>query len=100
MRPNEIREHWAEGRPVVNGWLSIPSGFSAETMAHQGWDTLTVDIQHGAIDYQKAVEMFTAISTTITVPLTRVPWLEPGIIMKVRHSCFGCGFRSIRGNIR
>ncbi|MBT3143129.1 2,4-dihydroxyhept-2-ene-1,7-dioic acid aldolase [Phaeobacter gallaeciensis] len=83
MRPNKIREHWAAGRPVVNGWLSIPSGFSAETMAHQGWDTLTVDIQHGLIDYQKAVEMFTAISTTDTVPVTRVPWLEPGILMKV-----------------
>jgi 2-keto-3-deoxy-L-rhamnonate aldolase RhmA len=26
--------------------------------------------------------MLQAISTTNTVPITRVPWLEPGIIMK------------------
>ena len=26
--------------------------------------------------------MFTAISTTPTVPIARVPWLDPGIIMK------------------
>ena len=83
MRPNKLRELWAAGRPAINGWLAIPNGFSAETMAHQGWDTLTVDIQHGVIDYQKAVEMLTAISTTDTVPVTRVPWLEPGILMKV-----------------
>lgn len=83
MRTNRLREIWAAGGVAINGWLAIPSGFSAETMAHQGWDTLTVDIQHGVVDYQKAVEMFTAISTTDTVPVTRVPCLEPGILMKV-----------------
>ena len=35
----------AEGKPVVNGWLAIPSTASAETMAHVGWDSLTVDMQ-------------------------------------------------------
>ena len=45
------------GRAAVNGWLSIPSAFSAETMAHQGWDSLTVDMQHGVVGYQAAVEM-------------------------------------------
>ena len=83
MRPNRIREIWASGQSVINGWLSIPSTFSAETMAHQGWDSLTVDLQHGVTDYQSAVDMFTAISTTPTVPMARVPWLEPGILMKV-----------------
>ena len=83
MRANKLREIWASGGAAINGWLAIPNGFSAETMAHQGWDSLTVDIQHGVVDYQRAVEMFTAISTTETVPVTRVPWLEPGILMKV-----------------
>jgi 4-hydroxy-2-oxoheptanedioate aldolase len=52
-------------------------------MAHQGWDSLTIDLQHGLIDYQTAVGMLQAISTTRTAPLVRVPWLEPGIVMKV-----------------
>jgi 4-hydroxy-2-oxoheptanedioate aldolase len=63
MRENRLRTLWAEGRAAVNGWLAIPSGFSAEVMAHQGWDSLT-------------------IATTNTVPVIRVPWLEPGILMK------------------
>lgn len=82
MRSNPLRTLWAEGRPVINGWLTIPNGFAAETMAHQAWDSLTIDLQHGIVDYAAAVEMLTAISTTTVAPLVRVPWLEPGIIMK------------------
>ena len=83
MRPNRLRELWAADKAVINGWLAIPSSFSAEVMAHQGWDSLTVDLQHGVIDYAALVPMLQAISTTATVPIVRVPWLEPGILMKV-----------------
>lgn len=83
MRPNRLRDIWASGGAAINGWLTIPSGFAAEAMAHQGWDALTVDLQHGVVDYQAAVAMFQAISTTDTVPMARVPWLDPGILMKV-----------------
>ena len=83
MRENLIRSKWAKGEAVVNGWLAIPSAFSAETMAHAGWDSLTLDMQHGVIDYQAAAGMLAAISTTSTMPIVRVPWLDPGIIMKM-----------------
>ncbi len=82
MRENRLRAIWKSGAASVNGWLAIPTGFSAETMAHQGWDSLTIDLQHGVIDYQAMVGMLQAISTTPTVPVVRVPWLEPGILMK------------------
>ena len=83
MRENRMRSIWRDGGTVVNGWLAIPSAFAAETMAHQGWDSLTVDLQHGVIDYQVAVTMLQAISTTPVVPLARVPWNDPGALMKV-----------------
>ncbi len=82
MRSNRLREIWKTGAAAVNGWLAIPNSFSAETMAHQGWDTLTIDLQHGVVDYPAMVTMLQAISTTPTVPVVRVPWLEPGILMK------------------
>ena len=82
MRENRLRSLWLEGKAAVNGWLAIPSSFATEVMAHQGWDTLTIDLQHGVIDYPAMVTMLQAISTTPTVPVVRVPWLEPGIIMK------------------
>ncbi len=83
MRENRVKRIWREGGAVLNGWLHIPSSFSAELMAHAGYDSLTVDLQHGASDFDSALAMMQAISTTDTVPIVRVPWNEPGLIMRV-----------------
>ena len=90
MRMNKVKETWQAGGHVLNGWLHIPSSYSAELMAHAGWDSLTIDMQHGPVDYPAAVPMMQAISTTETVPMARVPWNEPGIIMKLLDAgCYG-----------
>ncbi len=83
MRENKVRSIWKQGGAVINGWLGIPSAIAAENMAQAGWDALTVDLQHGHVDYQVGVSMLQAVSTTGTTPLARVPWMEPGIIMKM-----------------
>jgi 4-hydroxy-2-oxoheptanedioate aldolase len=51
-------------------------------LAHQGWDSLTVDLQHGGSDFVSMCAMFAAISTTDTVPLMRVDWNTPGDVMR------------------
>ena len=83
MRKNKIKQMMAEGKPVINGWCAIPSTASCEAMAHQGWDSLTIDMQHGLIDYSNALPMMQTISTTNVTPLARVNWNEPGQIMKI-----------------
>lgn len=83
MRGNRLTEIWASGRPVLNGWLGVPSSHSAEVMAHIGFDALTVDLQHGAVDYAGALVMLTAVSTTSVVPLARPSALDPPQIMKL-----------------
>lgn len=80
---NKVKEIWASGKVVVNGWLAIPSGFSAETMAGCGFDSVTVDMQHGVQDYMSMVECFQAMGKHPATPMVRVPWNEPGIIGKV-----------------
>jgi len=82
MRANRVRDAWAAGRAVVNSWCGLPSGFSAEVMAHMGWDSLVIDMQHGVIDYQVMLSMLQGISTTEVTPLVRVPWNDPAHIMK------------------
>jgi len=82
MIRNELRAKWAAGQATLNGWLSIGNAFCAEIMAAQGFDSLTVDIQHGALDYGDMLPMFQAIRASGVVPLARVPWLDPGYIMK------------------
>ena len=90
MRKNKLKELFKSGKPIINSWLSVPSSFSAEVMANQGWDSLTIDMQHGLIDYPNAVSMLQAISTTETIPMARVNWNEPGQIMKILDAgCYG-----------
>jgi len=83
LRKNKLKQLFKEGKAAINGWLQIPSSYSAEIMSHQGWDSLTIDMQHGVVDYLNAVQMLQAISTTDVVPMVRVNWNEPGQIMKI-----------------
>ena len=83
MRKIKVKHMMKDGKPVINGWCAIPSTASAEAMAHQGWDSLTDDMQHGLVDYSNALPMMQTISTTEVTPLARVNWNEPGQIMKI-----------------
>ena len=83
MRENRVRSILAEGKTALCGWLHIPSTWSAEVMAHQGWDSIVVDMQHGMMGMETAIQMLQAISTTDTVPMARVNWNTPGDIMKL-----------------
>ena len=90
MRKNKLKTMFKAEKPIINGWLQIPSAFSAEVMAHQGWDSCTIDLQHGVIDYPNALNMLQSISTTEVTPLARVNWNEPGQIMKILDAgCYG-----------
>jgi 4-hydroxy-2-oxoheptanedioate aldolase len=82
MIKNKIRELWAAGKPAINGWLSTSSPFVAEIMAAQGYDALTIDCQHGFVAYEAATGMLQAMRASGVVPMVRVPWLDPGDIMK------------------
>ena len=83
MIPNKLKLLWSEGKPTINGWCSIGNPFTAEIMAAQGYDSVTIDVQHGALDYCSVLPMLQAMRASGVVPMARVPWLEPGIIMKV-----------------
>ena len=82
MVPNGIRALWAEGKSALNGWLSTDSPFVAEIMAAQGYDSLTIDLQHGFVGYDAARGMLQAMRASGVTPMVRVPWLNPADIMK------------------
>jgi 4-hydroxy-2-oxoheptanedioate aldolase len=80
---NNLKARLKSGKACVNAWLAIPSGFSAEVIAQCGFDSVTVDLQHGVQDYHSMVQCFQAMHGHPVTPLVRVPWNEPGIIGKV-----------------
>lgn len=72
MRPNVVRDRLAAGQAVVNGWLSIGAGYSAEGVGHSAVHSVTVDLQHGMFDTGQAIAMLQALSATPATPLVRV----------------------------
>ena len=82
MQSNGVLRAWRKGQSTIGGWLGIDSAFTAETMAHIGFDWLCLDMQHGMLDYHDVKVMLPAIATTDVTPLVRVPWNEPYEIMK------------------
>lgn len=82
---------FAAGGKAVNGWCALPSPVTAEIMGRQGFDMMTVDLQHGLIDYQMALTLCQVLQGLPAPVLARVPWNEPGIVMK----CLDAGFSGI-----
>ena len=79
----KLQDVWAAGKSAANGWLSLPGSHLSEVMAHQGWDALTIDLQHSSIDVAAAVSMLQAIAAADVTPIVRIPWNEPSVMMRV-----------------
>ena len=82
MKTHKLVQSWEKNISTLDGWLAMPSAFGAEIMAHQGFDSLTIDMQHGINDYLTTVDMIRAINTTSVPTIVRVPWLDAAHIMK------------------
>lgn len=82
MRSNRVRDIWAAGGNVVNAWLASSASFSAEVMAMQDFDAVSIDLQHGMVDFNQAVSIFQAISAHAPTCMARIPWNDPTWIMK------------------
>lgn len=72
MIKNGAKALWAEGKQAINGWLSIGNAFTAETMAAQSHDSLTIDMQHGARN-SAVLPMFQAMRASGKTLIARVP---------------------------
>lgn len=82
MTPNKLKQIWSQGKPTIDGWCSIGNAFAAQIMSAQGYDSVTVDVQQGALDCSSLLPMLQAMRASGVVLMSRVPWLEPGIITK------------------
>lgn len=86
-----FREYFTQGNQAVNGWCGMPSSVTAEIMARAGFDMLTVDLQHGLVDFQTALTMLQAASAFPLPKFVRIPWNEPSMAMK----CLDAGVTGI-----
>lgn len=73
----------ALGRPISNLFLTLPGALTAEIVSKTGIDSVTIDLQHGMIDYPKLITMLQALSGLGAIPMVRLQWNEPSSIMKI-----------------
>jgi len=79
---SSLRERWKAGEATLGAWCTIPSSWTAEVAARTGHDWVCIDTQHGLIGYDVMLPMLQAISAGGVPSFVRVPWNEPGAIMK------------------
>jgi 4-hydroxy-2-oxoheptanedioate aldolase len=82
MAINPLTETWKQNGVVYTGWLSIPCSWSAEVMAHAGFDALVIDMQHGLADRSGMLTMLQAIGAAGKPALVRAAWNEPSVLMQ------------------
>jgi 4-hydroxy-2-oxoheptanedioate aldolase len=79
---NDLRAKWKQGQATFGLWAGIDSSLTAELAAAAGFDYVCVDLQHGMSDERTMVAMFQAIAGAGSVPLARLAWNEPWLIMR------------------
>lgn len=81
MRPVEsLKERMAANGYLLNGYCGMPSPFAAEIYSRQGWDAVTIDMEHGSIGFDGAVTILQAITASGVLPLVRIPSPDPALI--------------------
>ncbi len=63
-------------------WSAIPASITAEVAGAAGYDYVCIDLQHGLSDERGMLALAQATAAAGSVPLVRVAWNEPGLIMR------------------
>ena len=61
----------------------MPGSYGAEVVARQGYHAVTVDLQHGMMDFETAMAMLQAIGSTDATPFVRCPAVDGPQIMRL-----------------
>ncbi|MES2343938.1 MAG: aldolase/citrate lyase family protein [Pseudomonadota bacterium] len=77
---SSLKARLAAGEALLGAWCMIPGALTAEALGRAGFDWVLIDLQHGGMDYETAVEMIRAVDLAGATPIVRAPWNDPGII--------------------
>ncbi len=79
VRPS-LRQRWADGDVTYGAWCMMPGALGVEVIGRTGFDWVLIDMQHGCMGYEGALDMIRAADLHGLSAVVRVPWNEPGII--------------------
>ncbi len=73
MKTNPVKQKLRDGQPSFGIWLSFGNLLATRVLARSGFDWLTIDMEHQAIDWREAASLVGAIADAGCVPIIRVP---------------------------
>ena len=62
MKTNPVKQKLWRGEPTFGTWLSLGDLYATRVLARMGWDWLTLDIEHSAVDWSQAAMIFAAVA--------------------------------------
>lgn len=72
-----IRRTLKDGGRSIGSWMQIPDASVAEIIGQSGYDWVTVDLEHGAIDVHQLPNLFRALELGGTLPMARLAQGHP-----------------------
>ncbi len=86
---NSVKHKLARGEVSLGSWLSLAHTAVAEIMAKQGFDWLTIDMEHSAIGVQDIEPLIQVIEASGCVPLVRLWGNDPVLIKRAMDAGSG-----------
>ena len=77
-----LTSRWAARLPTSGISLAMNSLLAAEAIGALGLDSVTIDMQHGALTEGDMMHLLQALGRSDAVPFVRVAWNHPDLIMK------------------
>ena len=65
MKTNYVKQKLRQGKPSFGTWLSLDNLHTARVLARAGFDWLTLDLEHSAIDWSRAAAVFALVAITL-----------------------------------
>lgn len=78
-----LKKKLAKGCVTIGSWITLRDPAVAEIMTKAGFDWLTIDMEHSAIELSEAQDLVRIIEANSCAPLIRVSENNPNIIKRV-----------------
>ena len=83
MNNKSLKYRLRSGQLTLGSWITVDNEIVAEIMARQGFDWLTIDIEHSAIEFGMVQRLVRTIELNGCIPLVRVGENDANLIKRV-----------------
>jgi len=70
---NVLADRLRSGAPTFSAWCGLPDPATAGLLAREGFDAITIDMQHGAIDFAATVQAIPLVTAAGKPAIVRIP---------------------------